>query len=325
MTATPPRLIRSVRLLDAAEARIRSEFTAPPPPDTAMDTATAIALANEFRPFAMVVTHTAPLRKPDIAKLPDSVKLVATVSVGLDHLDVPALLERGIAVSNTPDVLTDCNADLTMMLILAASRRAAEYYTLVKTTGWTKPLGMADMLGHRVTGKRLGIVGMGRIGQAVARRARGFDMEILYHNRRRLDPAEEAGATYYAALEDMLPHCDVVSLHMPGNAAAPPIINAATLALLPRGSVLVNAARGSLVDEDALIDALQSGQLSSAGLDVYRREPNPDPRLIALPNLFTTPHMGSATVETRTAMCMLALDNAAALAAGRPMPSPVTA
>lgn len=325
MTDAAPRLIRSVRLPDAVEARIRSDFTAPPPPENPLNTQSLLDLAHSYAPTAIILTHTAPLRQADIARLPDSVRLVATVSVGLDHLDVPALLARGLAVSNTPDVLTDCNADMAMLHILAASRRAAEYFTLVKSGNWTRPLGMDEMLGRRVTGKRLGIVGMGRIGQAVARRARGFEMEVLYHNRRRLTPEEEAGATYYDRLEDMLPQCDILSLHMPGSAGAAPIINASTLALLPRGSVLVNAARGSLVDENALIDALRSGHLAGAGLDVYSKEPNPNPELTALPNVFLTPHAGSATVETRTAMGMLALDNVAALAAGKPLPSAVTA
>ncbi|MFT8542131.1 2-hydroxyacid dehydrogenase [Acetobacter sp.] len=324
MTSLLPRLIRSTRLLDAVEERIHSEFDAPPAPEHALSTAELLKLAHAYQPLAVLVTHTAPLKGADVAALPESVKLVATVSVGLDHLDVPALLARDIAVSNTPDVLTDCNADLAIMLILAASRRAAEYYTLMKA-GWGHALGMGEMLGHRVTGKRLGIVGMGRIGQAVAKRARGFDMTILYHNRRRLDAAEEAGATYFETLEDMLPHCDILSLHMPGSTTAPPLINARTLGLLPRGSVLVNAARGSLIDEDALIAALRSGQLFAAGLDVFQNEPNPNPALLALPNLFMTPHVGSATVETRTAMGMLALDNVRAMVEGKPLPSGVSA
>ncbi|GAA3666408.1 MULTISPECIES: 2-hydroxyacid dehydrogenase [Acetobacter] len=324
MTSLLPRLIRSTRLLDAVEERIHSEFDAPPAPEHALSTAELLKLAHAYQPLAVLVTHTAPLKGADVAALPESVKLVATVSVGLDHLDVPALLARDIAVSNTPDVLTDCNADLAIMLILAASRRAAEYYTLMKA-GWGHALGMGEMLGRRVTGKRLGIVGMGRIGQAVAKRARGFDMTILYHNRRRLDAAEEAGATYFETLEDMLPHCDILSLHMPGSTTAPPLINARTLGLLPRGSVLVNAARGSLIDEDALIAALRSGQLFAAGLDVFQNEPNPNPALLTLPNLFMTPHVGSATVETRTAMGMLALDNVRAMVEGKPLPSGVSA
>ncbi|GAL97294.1 D-isomer specific 2-hydroxyacid dehydrogenase [Acetobacter tropicalis NRIC 0312] len=324
MSDTKPRILRSVRLLNAAEKRIETDFIAPPPPTTPLDTAAILKLAHEFQPVAILVTHHSPLKGADVAALPESVKLVATVSVGLDHLDVPALLARGIAVSNTPDVLTDCNADLAMMLIIAACRRAAEYYTLMKK-GWGHTLGMDEMLGHRVTGKTLGIIGMGRIGQAVARRARGFEMNVLYHNRRRLDPEHEQGANYYESLEDMLPKCNILSLHLPAAPSGGPIITARTLALLPRGSVLVNAARGALVDETALIDALRSGHLFSAGLDVYQNEPNPDPRILALPNVFMTPHAGSATVETRTAMCMLALDNVAALVAGKPLPTPVTA
>ncbi|MBS1002482.1 2-hydroxyacid dehydrogenase [Acetobacter thailandicus] len=324
MSAEKPRLIRSVRLLDAAERRILSEFSAPAAPAHPLNTAELIELAHSFQAQALLVTHHTPLKGDDVAALPDCVKLVATVSVGLDHLDVAALNARGIAVSNTPGVLTDCNADLTMMLIIAASRRAAEYYNIMKK-GWGHSLEMDEMLGHRVSGKTLGIIGMGRIGQAVAQRACGFSMNVLYHNRRQLDPSQEDGATYYASLEEMLPKCNILSLHLPGSSNGQPIITARTLSLLPRGSILVNAARGSLVNETALIDALRSGQLAGAGLDVYQNEPNPDPRILALPNVFMTPHTGSATIETRTAMCMLALDNAAAIAAGTPLPSPVTA
>ncbi|GBQ81994.1 D-isomer specific 2-hydroxyacid dehydrogenase [Acetobacter malorum DSM 14337] len=324
MPSEKPRLIRSVRLPAAVEKRIETDFTAPPVPDAPLDTAAMLALAEKQQAFAMLVTHHCPLKGADVAAIPDCVKLVATVSVGLDHLDVPALLARGIQVCNTPDVLTDCNADLTMMLILAACRRAAEYYTLMKN-GWGRTLEMDEMLGMRVSGKTLGIVGMGRIGQAVARRARGFDMKVLYHNRRRLDPAQEEGATYFENLEEMLPHCNILTLHMPATPGAPPLMTAKMFGLLPRGSVLVNAARGALVDETALLDALRSGHLFNAGLDVYQNEPNPNPSILALPKIFMTPHTGSATVETRTAMGMLSLDNVAALAANKPLVTPVTA
>ncbi|MFT8720566.1 2-hydroxyacid dehydrogenase [Acetobacter sp.] len=324
MTAPRPAIVRSVRLPQAVENRIQQEFTAPPPPATPLDTNSLFQLAAETKAVAMLVTHHARIDAAAAARIPASVRLVATVSVGLDHLDVKAIRARGIAVSNTPDVLTDCNADLTMFLILAAARRAAEYTKFVRD-GWGRDLAMDEMLGMRVTGKTLGIVGMGRIGQAVAKRARGFDMKVLYNNRRRLSPEQEQGAIWVENLEDMLPQCQIVSLHLPGSAETDGMVDAAFFSRLPKGAIFVNAARGRLVNEDALIAALKDGHLGGAGLDVCRNEPHPDPRLLEIPNLFMTPHVGSATVETRTDMGMLALDNVAAIVAGKPLPSPVEA
>ncbi|GBR10532.1 D-glycerate dehydrogenase [Gluconacetobacter liquefaciens] len=322
MSRIRPRLIVSQHLLAAADARIAQDYDTPPAPDHKLTEDELVAQAQAFRPDAVVVTSSTPVSAATVAALPDSVRVIATISVGTDHLDIPAILARGITLTNTPDVLTDCNADMAMLLILAASRRAKEYLALVDS-GWGRSLGLDEMLGTRVTGKTLGIIGMGRIGRALARRARGFEMKVLYSNRRRLAPDQEEGATYFADPREMLPHCDVLSLHMPGSKDGKPVMTAELFGLLPRGAIFVNAARGSLVDEDALIAALKDGQLAGAGLDVCRNEPNPDPRLLALPNLFLTPHVGSATVETRTDMCMLALDNVDAVLAGRPALTPV--
>ncbi|MDG6094977.1 D-glycerate dehydrogenase [Acetobacter sp. AN02] len=324
MSVSRPRIIRTVRLPEEAEKRITASFDAPPPPSSPLSTEEVFRLAAETKAQAVLVTNSSPVRADDAALIPESVGLIATVSVGLDHLDVKAITDRGILISNTPDVLTDCNADLTMLLILAASRRMTEYTKIIRD-GWKRGLGMDELLGIRVSGKTLGIVGMGRIGQAVARRARGFGMTVLYNNRRRLDPQKEQGATWFENLEDMLPQCDILTLHLPGGPESDSLINAATLSLLPRGAVFVNAARGRLVDEDALIEALTSGQIAAAGLDVFRNEPDPDPRLISLPNVFATPHIGSATRETRTDMGMLALDNVEAFVQGKPLLTPVTA
>ncbi|ACI52672.1 D-isomer specific 2-hydroxyacid dehydrogenase NAD-binding [Gluconacetobacter diazotrophicus PA1 5] len=322
MSRTRPRLIHSQRLPDAVAARIARDYDTPPAPDHKLTADELVALARDFRPDAVLVTSSTPVSAATVAALPDSVRVIATISVGTDHLDIPAIVARGWALTYTPDVLTDCNADLTMMLILAAARRGAEYLSVMRG-GWGRSLGMEEMLGTRVTGKTLGIIGMGRIGRAVARRARGFDMKVLYSNRRRLAPDLEQGATYFSDMRDMLPHCDILTLHMPGSKGAPPVITADLLARLPRGAIFVNAARGSLVDEDALIAALSDGHLAAAGLDVYRNEPHPDPRFLALSNVFLTPHMGSATLETRTGMGMLALDNIDAVLAGGPAVTPV--
>jgi lactate dehydrogenase-like 2-hydroxyacid dehydrogenase len=300
------------------EKRIAEEFDAPPPPVAPLDADDLLRLAEETRAEAMLVTHHARITSEVARRIPAHVRLVATVSVGVDHLDVASLRARGIAVTNTPDVLTDCNADLAMMLILAASRRAAEHTALVRQ-GWGRGLDMDEMLGLRVTGKTLGIVGMGRIGRAVARRARGFGMTVLYNNRCRLSPEQEQGARWIERLEDMLPQCQIVSMHLPGSDETDGMVDADFLSRLPRGAIFINAARGRLVDEDALIAALESGHLGGAGLDVCRNEPYPDPRLLACPRLFMTPHVGSATVETRTEMGMLALDNVKAMAEGKPL------
>jgi lactate dehydrogenase-like 2-hydroxyacid dehydrogenase len=255
-----------------------------------------------------------PLRAEHIARLPTSVKVVATTSVGYDHIDVPAANARGITVCNTPDVLTDATADTHMLLLLGAARRAKEHVRNMDG-GWKIRNGFYQGLGVDVTGKTMGIVGMGRIGRAVADRARGFRMPVLYHNRTRLADELENGARFFPRLEAMLPYCQVLSLNLPGGQGV--LMTAERFALLPRGAIFVNSARGSLVDEDALFEALKSGQLGSAGLDVFQKEPNFDTRLNELDNTFLLPHIGSATVETRTAMASLAVDGIEAVLLGR--------
>jgi lactate dehydrogenase-like 2-hydroxyacid dehydrogenase len=236
-------------------------------------------------------------------------------------MDVAAVKARGVVVTNAPDAMTECTADLTMLLLLGACRRAGEYAAVMRE-GWRRSVGFPDMLGLKVSGRSLGIVGMGRIGRAVATRARAFGMRVLYHNRTRLPPALEGDATFVPDLREMLPQCQVLSLHLPGGEAGT-LMTREAFALLPRGAVFVNAARGSLVDEDALVEALRSGQLFAAGLDVFRNEPAYDLRLRDLPNVVMTPHVASATVETRDAMGFRALDNIAAVLAGRPPLDPV--
>jgi hydroxypyruvate reductase len=283
--------------------------------DGNMSVEEALAQVEERKADALLVSHRHKMTQAVIARLPDHLKVLATVTVGYDHIDLAATKARGLTVTNTPDVLTDCTADMAMLLMLAACRRAAEAEQLMRR-GWRTSFGMGEFLGLQVTGKRLGIFGMGRIGQAMAQRARGFNMQILYSNRSRLKPELEAGARYFADLKDMLPHCDILAIHAPATAATEKAINAETLALLPKGAVLVNTARGSLVDEEALLAALRSGHLFAAGLDVFRSEPDFDQRFAELPNVFLTPHIGSATVETRNAMGFRALDNIAAVCSG---------
>lgn len=251
-----------------------------------------------------------------MAALPASVKMIATVSVGHDHLDKPTAKARGITLANTPDVLTDATADISMLLILGAARGASWGDRKVRENRWPRGQMIAPM-GFDVSGKRLGILGMGRIGQAVARRARGFEMELHYHNRRPAAEADGLGATYHASFEAMLPHCDFLSINCPMTPETKGLINSRTLGLLPKDAIVVNTARGGIVVDDDLIEALNSGHIAAAGLDVFSNEPNIDPRYRTLDNVFMLPHLGSATHGTRTAMAMRALSNVNAFFDGK--------
>lgn len=232
-----------------------------------------------------------------------ALRLIANFGTGVDHIDLAAARAKDIIVTNTPGVLTEDTADLAMALILSVPRRFHEGETLVRSGRWAgwRPSGM---LGHRVNGKMLGIVGMGRIGRAVAVRARGFNLRVAYHNRHRLPESVEAelGVTYQPDLDALMADADIVSINCPHTPETHHIIAAEQLALLGRDGYLVNTARGEIVDEDALIHALESGALGGAGLDVYAHEPAVDPRLVARDNVVLLPHMGSATYEGRAAM-----------------------
>ena len=264
----------------------------------------------------MLVCSSEQLTAAVAAGLADSVRIVATYSVGYEHIDLAAATARNIVVTNTPDVVTDSTADQAMTLMLGAARRAAEADAMVRAgrwVGWTP----THMLGTHISGKRLGIVGMGRIGQAVARRARGFDMKIHYHNRTRLAAADEAGAVYHADVDSLLGVSDFLSLHCPVTPETNKLLDARRIALLPDGAVVVNTARGGIVDDVALIAALKSGKVAAAGLDVYDGEPALNPAYRTLINTCLAPHLGSATLETRNAMGFRALDNLDAFFAGR--------
>jgi hydroxypyruvate reductase len=317
-----PRLIVSRQIPSAVAERIAAEYDCPYPEGRDMDADTVIRMLTETRADALFLTSHLKLSAEMIARFPDHVKVAATMSVGYEHIDVAAAKARNLPVTNTPDVLTECTADLTFMLILNACRRGYEYEKIMRN-GWRGGFGMGEMMGLRVWGKTLGILGLGRIGQAVAARARGFGMKIVYHNPRRLPAELEHGAEYFADFRAMLPHCDILSLHAPSGPATLGIMNAETFALLPPRAVFVNAARGVLVDEEALLAALASGHLFAAGLDVFHNEPAFDMRFAALENVFLTPHMGSATEETRRAMGDRALDNIAAVLAGKPPIDPL--
>jgi lactate dehydrogenase-like 2-hydroxyacid dehydrogenase len=318
-----PRLILGCLTTTDVITRARTEFDTivlDGPNDMTVAEITAAAASHQAQ--AILFTNTLPLTADAVAALPESVRVGATSSVGYDHIDVVAAKGRGLVVTNTPGVLDECTADHAMMLLLTAARRGAEYDRIMRQ-GWRRRIGQGELLGVRVTGKRIGILGMGRIGRAFAQRARGFDMKVLYHSRTRLPPELEQGAEFFANFNDMLPHCDFLSVHAPGGAATNKMVDAQALSLLPDGAVLVNVARGSLVDEDALLNALTSGKLFSAGLDVFRDEPDYDLRFSTLENVVLSPHVASASKETRDAMGFRALDNIAAVLAGRPAIDPL--
>jgi glyoxylate reductase len=254
-----------------------------------------------------------------------NLRLVANYGVGYDDIDVAACTARGVAVTNTPGVLDAATADLTFALILATRRRVVESDSFVRAGRWGTDWASTTLLAQEVSGATLGIVGLGRIGTAVARRARGFDVRLLYTQRARLAEAEERefGAEFHA-LDDLLREADIVTLHVPLTTETEGLLDERRLGLLRDGACLVNTARGAIVDEDALVRELAAGRIR-AGLDVFTHEPNLSPGLLELPNVVLTPHLGSATQETREAMTRVLVDNLKAAAAGRELPNPVYA
>ena len=272
----------------------------------------------------LLCTLTDPLTRHVLMTPDRRAVMLANFSVGVNHIDLAAAREAGLVVTNTPGVLTEDTADLTMLLILAGARRAFEGDRELRSGQWTgwRP---THLLGTRVAGKTLGIVGFGRIGQAVARRAAlGFGMRVLYHSRRQVpDEARASGAEWRESLDALLRECDFVSLHCPATPETHHLINARALAALRSSAWLVNTARGDVVDEAALVDALRSARIAGAALDVYEHEPRVPPTLLALPNVVTLPHLGSATMESRVAMGERTLLNIAAFVEGRKPPDAV--
>ncbi len=303
MTSThKPRIVVTRKLPAPVEARMAELFDAQLNADDApMDAAAlkvAIADADVLAP-----TVTDRIDADIIAAAGPRLKLIANFGAGVDHIDVAAALQRGVTVTNTPGVLTDDTADMTLALILAAPRRIFEGAQLMQRdvfTGWTPTW----MLGRRVAGKTLGIVGMGRVGQAVAARARAFGMAVRYHNRRPVSPAIEAAleATYEPSLDALLPQADILTIHTPRTPSTFHLISRARLALLQPHAFVVNTSRGDVIDEDALGDAIDAGGLAGAALDVFEGEPRVNPKLLGRSNVILTPHMSSATLESRLEM-----------------------
>ena len=314
-----PRLLVSCRPTAAAAARIERDYDAVFKAGEIDSDADRLVAASAGMD-GIFARFTDLLNAETLGRLADGIGIIATYAVGYENIDVAAAAARGIVITNTPDVLTDATAEMTVLLMLGAARCAHEGTTLLRSGQWKGP---TPILGTQVTGKRLGIVGLGRIGKAVARRARGFDMEVHYTDAGRLPPDVEEGAVYHADLDAMLPLCDVLSLHCPLLPETRGLLNAERIARLPDGAIVVNAARGPMVDDDALIAALRSAKVAAAGLDVYEGEPDIHPDYVSLTNTFLMPHLGSATREARDAMGFKALDNLDAFFAGESPPDRV--
>ena len=312
---TKPILLVTRRLPPAIEARATETFDARLSPDDARVTGADI-LARADGAAAILCCPAEKLDAETVGKLPDSVKVIGTFSVGFDHIDMAALRARGIPLVNTPDVLSVATAECAMLLILAAARRAGEGERLVRTRTWD---GWAptQLMGTLVSGRRLGIFGMGRIGRELARMAAGFGMVVHYRDQQRLPAELEHGATFHEDDDSFLTVCDVLSLHAPGGEGTRHWLDAGRIGKLPKGAIVANAARGTLIDDNALIAALKSGQVAAAGLDVYNNEPKLAAGYFELENVVLLPHLGSATTETRDAMGHLVLDGIEAILAGR--------
>jgi lactate dehydrogenase-like 2-hydroxyacid dehydrogenase len=302
MAARKPKVIVTRKLPDPVETRMRELFDAElnltDSPMSRAELEQAVARAEVLAP-----TITDRIDAALLAKAGPQFKLVANFGAGVDHIDVAAATERGVIVTNTPGVLTEDTADLTLALIMAVARRIVEGANVVQGgqfKGWTPTW----MLGRRITGKRLGIIGMGRIGQAVARRARAFGLQIHYHNRKPVPAriAEELEATYWESLDQMLARMDIISVHSPHTPATYHLLSARRLKLLQPHAIVINTARGEIIDESALADLLAENKIAGVGLDVFEFEPEINAKLLNMPNAVLLPHMASATLEGRLEM-----------------------
>ena len=305
-----PKILVSRKISDLAEEKLQKEFEVTlNPKDEPIPESELIKIINNYD--GMISTGFDKISENFFNNLNGKLKIVAQVGVGYDNISIKSAEEKKIKVTNTPNVLNEAVAETTILLILAASRRIGEAYNLVRADDWKnqKPDLTKFMIGNSVTGKTLGIIGMGRIGRMAAKSAMAFGMKIIYYNRNKLSDDLEDGAKYYSDINTMLPECDFLSIHTPATAETKHILNSSTISLLPKHAVVINTSRGSTIDDDALIDALENKKIYAAGLDVFNNEPNLDKRYLKLDNCFVLPHIGSATHETRLAMSMMAVDN----------------
>ena len=317
-----PILAVTSRFIKPVDARIEKEYEVKRKADGTLFTRDELLAVSEGA-AAILITPFDRLDADFFRRVSSSVKVISTYSVGTDHIDLRAAADREIAIGYTPAEVTDATADIAMLLLLGASRRAFEAQELVRSGEWTIPRAGA-LLGWQITGKILGILGMGRIGQAVAKRARSFGMKIHYSNPHQLADETAGDAVFHADPVELLKVSQFLSLNAPETRATHHFLNANTISLLPQGAIVVNTARGGLIKDEDLLKALKTGRLAAAGLDVYEGEPKLDPAYIALKNTFLLPHIGSATIESRTNMGMVALDNIDAVLNGRPAPSLAT-
>ena len=325
MPTTKPKVIVTRRLPDAVETRLRELF------DTELNLSDA-PLSREAlidavgRCDVLAPTITDRIDAGVLEQAGDRLKLIANFGAGVDHIDVAAAIARGITVTNTPGVLTEDTADLTLALMMTVSRRIVEGARSIEA-GEFKGWAPTWMMGRRLSGKRLGIIGMGRIGQAVARRARAFGMQIHYHNRTPVSPriAEDLEATYWESLDQMLARMDIVSVNCPHTPATFHLLSARRLKLMKPSAIIVNTARGEVIDENAMVRMLKAGELAGVGLDVYEHEPQVNPKLLELDNVVLLPHMGSATLEGRIEMGEKVLINIKTFADGHKPPDRVLA
>ncbi|GIK97524.1 MAG: D-glycerate dehydrogenase [Alphaproteobacteria bacterium] len=318
-----PLVIVTRKLPDAIETRMMELFDVRLNlDDEPMDPAQLIEAVKAAD--VLVPTVTDRIDAKILSQAGPRLKLIASFGTGVDHIDLKTARQRGITVTNTPGVLTEDTADMTMALILAVSRRLAEGERLVRSGKWTG-WGPTTMLGNRIWGKRLGIIGMGRIGSAVARRARGFGLAVHYHNRRRVHPQLEAEleATYWESLDQMLARMDIVSINCPHTPATFHLLSARRLKLLQRHAYVVNVSRGEVIDENALTRMLERHEIAGAALDVFEHEPAINPKLLKLDNVVLLPHMGSATIEGRIDMGEKVIINIKTFADGHKPPDRV--
>ena len=305
-----PKILVTRKISDGAEEKLKKEFDANLNlQDEPIPTDELVKMGNDYD--GIITSGFDKVGEEFFSNLNGKLKIIAHVGVGYDNISIKAAEVKKIKVTNTPNVLNEAVAETTILLILAASRRAGEAYNLVRSDNWKnqKPDLTKFMIGNSVTGKTLGIIGMGRIGRIVAQSAKAFGMKIIYYNRNKLSEDLEDGAKYYSDLNSMLPECDFVSIHTPATPDTKNILNVSTIGLLPKHAVVINTSRGSTIDDNALIDALENKKIYGAGLDVFNNEPNLDNRYTKLDNCFVLPHIGSATHETRLAMSMMAVDN----------------
>jgi glyoxylate reductase len=323
MPSKRPRVIVTRRLPDVIETRMMELFDCRlNEDDTPMNQGALVQSMQEAE--VLVPTVTDRIDAAALSQAGPNLKLIASFGTGVDHIDLKTARQRGITVTNTPGVLTEDTADMTMAMLLALPRRLSEGERLVRAGQW-QGWGPTSMLGHRIWGKRLGIIGMGRIGQAVARRAKGFGLSVHYHNRRRVhaDIEAELEATYWESLDQMLSRMDIVSIHCPHTPATYHLLSARRLKLLPAHAYIVNTSRGEVIDENALTRELDAGEIAGAALDVFEHEPAVNPKLLKMDNVVLLPHMGSATIEGRIAMGEKVIINIKTFADGHTPPDRV--